>query len=126
MCYSISSTETLLILKYQHITTQIKQYLTNKHGILRSCNYKGGHIKMTNFIKIGIIFALQLAYPVIIESSGHQRSLTQHPYELLWQFHHQYMVTFLMFQAADVIWWDLFLQCKQSNSFSLSWYLHVA
>ena len=34
MSYSIPSIEILLILRYQHITTQIKQYLTCKHDIL--------------------------------------------------------------------------------------------
>ena len=45
---------------------------------------KGGHIKMTAIIKIGFIFAVELAYPVIIEISARQRSLTQQPYKLLW------------------------------------------
>ena len=75
--------EILLILRYQHITTQIKQYPTRKHDILQKCDCKGGHIKMTTIIKISFTFAMQLAYPVIIEISGWQRSLTRQPYELL-------------------------------------------
>ena len=38
---------------------------------------------MTAIIKIGFTFAVELAYPVIIEISARQRSLTQQPYELL-------------------------------------------
>ena len=88
MCYSIPSTEILLILRYQYITTQIKQHLTCKHDILQTQNCKGGHIKMTTIIKIGFTFDTQLAYPLIIATSGQQGSLTQQPYELLWQLHH--------------------------------------
>ena len=88
-CYSIPSLEILLILKYQHITKQIKQYLTRKHDILETCDCKGGHIKVAAIRKIGFTFAAQLAYPVIIEISGRQESLTQQPYELLWQLYHQ-------------------------------------
>ena len=94
--------EILLILRYQHITTQIKQYPTRKHDILQKCDCKGGHIKMTTIIKISFTFAMQLVYPVIIEISGWQRSLTHQPYELLRQLHHQYMLTILMLQVADV------------------------
>ena len=54
----------LLILRYQHITTKIKQYLTCKHDILQTCNCKDGHIKMTTIIKIGFTVATQLAYSV--------------------------------------------------------------
>ena len=72
----------------QHVTTQIKQYLTLKHDILQTRDCKCGHIKMTN-IKIGFTFATQLAYPVIIEMSGWQGSLTQQPYQLLRQLHYQ-------------------------------------
>ena len=68
MCYSIPTTENLLILRYQHITTQITQYLTRKHDILQRRNCKGGHIKMTTIIKTGFTV---------------KRSLTQQPYELL-------------------------------------------
>ena len=80
--------EILLILRYQHITTQIKQYLTRKQEIFQSGDCKGGPIKMTSIIKIGFTFAPQLAYPVIIGISGRQGSLTQKPYELMWQLHH--------------------------------------
>ena len=38
---------------------------------------------MTTIIKIGLTFVVQLAYPVITEISGWQRSLTQQPYQLL-------------------------------------------
>ena len=70
MCYSIPSTENLLILRYQHITTQITEYLTSKHDILQTRNCKGGHIKMTTIIKTGFTFTVQVARPVIIEISG--------------------------------------------------------
>ena len=73
----------------QQVNTQIKQYLTLKHDILQTRDCKCGHIKMTNIIKIGFTFATQLAYPVIIEISGWQGSLTQQPYELLRQLHYQ-------------------------------------
>ena len=63
MHYSIPSTQILLILRYQHITRQIKQYLTCKHDILKTCNCKGGRIKMTTIVKLGFIFTVQLAYP---------------------------------------------------------------
>ena len=75
--------EILLILRYQHITRQIKESLTRKHDILQTRACKGGHIKMATIIKIGFTFAAQLAYPVVIEISGRQESLTQQPYELL-------------------------------------------
>ena len=83
MCYSIPSTEILLILRYQHITTQIKQNLTHKYGLPQTSNCKGGHMKMTTVIKISFTFAVQLANPVIKEIIGGQGSLTQQPYELL-------------------------------------------
>ena len=38
---------------------------------------------MMTIIKIGFTFATQLAYPVTIEISGQQGSLTQQAYELL-------------------------------------------
>ena len=75
MCYSMPSTEILLILRYQYITTKIKQYLTHKHDILQTRDCKDGHIKMKTIIKILFTFALQLAYPVIKEISGRQGSL---------------------------------------------------
>ena len=78
---------------------------------------------MMNVIKIGFTFAQQLTYPVIIEISVWQGSLTQQPYELLWQRHWQQILVFL-FHAVDVIWWDFFLQCTRANNFSSSWYLH--
>ena len=81
---------------------------------------------MTTIVKIGFSFAVKLVNLAIIEISGWQRSLTQQLYELLWQLHHQYMLTILMFRTADVIWWDFCLQCTQTNSFSSSWYLHLA
>ena len=60
--------------------------------------------KDDNHYKNCFAFAVQLAYPVTGEISGQQKSLTQQPYELLSQLHHQYMLlTFLMFQAAGVI-----------------------
>ena len=83
MCYSIPSMEILLIHRYQHIATKIKKYPTRKHEILQKRDCKGGHIKMTTIKKIGFTFVMQLAYPVIIEISGWQRSLAQQPYELL-------------------------------------------
>ena len=79
----------LLLLRYQHITTQVKQYLTCKHDILQTRNRKGGHIKRTTIIKIGFTFAVQLAYHIIIEIGGWQGSLTQQPYKLLQQLHRQ-------------------------------------
>ena len=66
MYYSVPSTESLLILRYQQITTKIKQYLTHKHDILQTRDCKGGHMKMTTIIKIGFTFTAQLTYPVII------------------------------------------------------------
>ena len=84
VCHSMPSMEIL-----QHVTTQIKQYLTMKQDILQTRDCKCGHIKMTNIINIGFTFATQLAYPVIIEISGWQGSLTQQPYELLRQLHYQ-------------------------------------
>ena len=39
---------------------------------------------------------------------------------MLWQLHHQYIFTFLMFQAVDVIWWDFFLQCTHGICIWLS------
>ena len=83
MHYSIPSTEILLILRYQNITTQTKQYRTRKHDILQTRDCKDRHIKMTTIMQIGFTFTMQLAYPVIIEISGRKRSLTQQPYELL-------------------------------------------
>ena len=65
MCYSISSTKIILILKYQHITTQIKKHLTCKHDILQTRDCKVGHIKKATII--AFTFGVQLAYPVIIE-----------------------------------------------------------
>ena len=62
--------EVLLILRYQPITTKIKQYLTRKHSILQTDDCKGSHIKMTTIIKASFTFAMQLACPVIIEISG--------------------------------------------------------
>ena len=60
--------------------------------------------KDDNHYKNCFAFAVQLAYPVTREISGQQKSLTQQPYELLSQLHHQYMLlTFLIFQAAGVI-----------------------
>ena len=56
--------EILLLLRYQNIFTQIKQYLTRKHDILQARNCKGDH--MATIVKIGFTFAAQLAYPVII------------------------------------------------------------
>ena len=50
-----------------HYHTQIKQYLTCKHDILQTCNYKVGHIKVTTIIKICFTSDAQLAYPVILE-----------------------------------------------------------
>ena len=70
MFYSIPSTEILLSFSYQHITTQIKQYLTRKHDILQTRDCKSGHIKMTTFIKFGVTFEAQLAYPVLTEMNG--------------------------------------------------------
>ena len=67
--------EILLSLRYQHITTQIKQYLTCKHDILQTQNCKGGHTKMMTIIKIGFTFAMRLVYPVIIEISCQQGGL---------------------------------------------------
>ena len=64
---------------------------------------------MTTIKKIGLTFTAQLASAVITEISGPQGSLTQQPYDLLWQLNRQKMFPFLMFQAVDVIWWDLFL-----------------
>ena len=84
ICDSIPSTEILLILRYQYITRQIKQYLTCKHDIFQTCDCKEGHIKMTSIIKIGFIFDVQLAYPVNIEINGWQESVTQKPYKILW------------------------------------------
>ena len=78
----IPSTEIVLILKYQHITAQIEQYLTRKHDILQTHDCKGGHIKMTTIIKIGLTFAAQLAFPVTIEASGQRGSLIKQPYEV--------------------------------------------
>ena len=63
MCYSITSMEIFLILGYQHITTQIKQYITHKHDILQTQDCKGGHLKMT-IIKTDFTFAAQLVYPI--------------------------------------------------------------
>ena len=51
-------------------------------------NCKGGNIKV-KIIKLHFVFAAQLAYSVILEISGWQGSLTQQPYELLWQLHRQ-------------------------------------
>ena len=51
MCYSITSTEILQILRYRHITTEIKQYLTCKYDILKTRNCKGGHVKFDNHYK---------------------------------------------------------------------------
>ena len=68
MCYSISSTKIILILKYQHITTQIKKHLTCKHDILQTRDCKVGHIKKATII--AFTFGVQLAYPVIIEISS--------------------------------------------------------
>ena len=65
MCYSIPSTEILLSLSYQHITTQIKQYLTRKHDILQTRDCKNGHVKMTTFIKFGLTFEAQLAIQLL-------------------------------------------------------------
>ena len=80
MHYSIPSTEILLILRYQNITTQTKQYRTRKHDILQTRDCKD---RLTTIMQIGFTFTVQLAYPVIIEISGRKRSLTQQPYELL-------------------------------------------
>ena len=96
--------EILLILMYQDITTKIK-YLTCKHDVPQTHDCKGSHIKMTTIRKIGFTFVVQSAYPGINEISGRKESLTQQPYELLWQLHRQLMFTFLMFQVVDVIWW---------------------
>ena len=63
MCYSITSMEIFLILRYQHITTQIKQYITHKHDILQTQDCKGSHLKMT-IIKTDFTFAAQLVYPI--------------------------------------------------------------
>ena len=41
------------------------------------------HKEDATIIKIGFTFVMQLAYPVSIEISGQQESLTQQPYELL-------------------------------------------
>ena len=79
MCDSIPSTEILLILRYQHIIRQIKQYLAWKYDIPQTRDCKGGHIKMAVILKIAFTFA----YPVIIELAGGQGSLPQQPYELL-------------------------------------------
>ena len=68
--------EILLILRYQHVTTQIKQYLTCNHNILQTHDCKGGQIKMATIIKIGFTFVAQLAYAVIVEISGQQGNLT--------------------------------------------------
>ena len=65
MCYNIPGTKILIILRYQHITTQTKQYLTHKNDILQKRNCKCGYIKMTTIIKIVFPFATQLAYQVI-------------------------------------------------------------
>ena len=66
-----------------HPQAYTQKYLTHKHDILQTCESKGGHIKMAIIIKIGISFAMQLAYLVIIKISGRQGSLTQQPHELL-------------------------------------------
>ena len=63
MFYNIPSTEILLILRYQNITTQKKQYITRKHDIFQTRDCKVGHIEMTTIIKIGFTFAAQLVYP---------------------------------------------------------------
>ena len=83
MCYSIPSTEIIFILRYLHITTELKEYLTCKYDILQTGNRKFARINMATIVKIGFSFAMQLAYPVIIEISSQQGSLTQQPYELL-------------------------------------------
>lgn len=76
MCYGIPSTEIFLILRYQHITKQIKQNLTCKRDILQARDCKGGNTESTIIIKIDFTFTLQLVCPVTIEISGW-------PYELL-------------------------------------------
>ena len=63
--------------------------MTHKHDILQTRDSKGSHIKIATIIKIVFTSAVQLAYPVIIEISGLQGSLTQKPYELLRQRHCQ-------------------------------------
>ena len=65
MYYSTPGSEIILIFRYHHITTQIKQYLTCTHDILQTCDCRNSHIKMVTIIKIGFTFSLQLASPVI-------------------------------------------------------------
>ena len=74
MCYSISSTETLRILRYQYIARQTKLFLTCKYNILQICKCNGSHITMATAIKIAFNFVVQLAYPVIMEISDWQES----------------------------------------------------
>ena len=69
--------EIVLILRYQYITTKIKQYLPRQHDSFQTRDLKGGRIKLTANIKIGFTFATLLAYPVIREISRQQGSLTQ-------------------------------------------------
>ena len=73
----------LLILRYQHITAQIKQYLTHKRDMSQTYNCKDDHIKMTTITTIGFTSAMQLAYAVIIQSSDRQGTLTHQPYKPL-------------------------------------------
>ena len=74
MCYSMSSTEILRILRYQYIARQTKLFLTCKYNILQIFNCNGSHITMATITKIAFNFVVQLAYPVIMEISDWQES----------------------------------------------------
>ena len=108
-CYSIPSVEILLILRYQSITTKIKQYLPQTwlppNTGLRRWSHKGGNHK--NWLHFCHAVSLSSYY-------GDQWLARKFNTVAIWAVVTTSSPSFtFLFQAIDVMWSDFFLQCTQ-------------